>query len=222
MMLSFFFYGRPVRVTFTKIEAEWPIRVGPEKYYVDLIGRFEEPAWLAKAFNGVLVLEVCDKHPIDEKKRDDLRAVDLGTVEISLPPSLHVRNDEELTAQELGVKVVEIRRFLADIKSENCSTKHYPGWRERVAPPPPTWLPQHTKPPIPEVELTQRPQQSPVAPNPLPKAAAVPPLVKAIEASTAAPLVAAKPIPSKGSVDVQKPSGALGRFLFWLKERIGL
>lgn len=139
--LTFSFYGVTTRIVFEEIEAEYPIQVGSKKYFVDLIARFSQPADLAKAFNGVIVIEICDTHPIDEDKRNDLRAIDLGTVEISLPKNLHVGNDAELTGAQIEQKRKDVRDFLKAIGSEFCRMKHYPGWKERCAPPRPTWLP---------------------------------------------------------------------------------
>lgn len=119
-------YGKPHSFEFSAMAAEHRVPVRGINYYVDLIGRFAEPAELARDFSNCLVIEICDTHPIKDDKRDDLRAVDLATIEVSLPASLHVRNDVELTGKDIEVKRAEIREFLANIESRHVRMKHHP------------------------------------------------------------------------------------------------
>lgn len=122
-------YGKPHRFAFSAMAAEHRVPVRGINYYVDLIGSFAEPAELAKDFNNCLVIEICDTHPIDEEKRNDLRAVNLATIEVSLPRGLHVRNDVELTGGDIQAKRAEIREFLADIGTAHVRMKHHPCYR---------------------------------------------------------------------------------------------
>lgn len=195
-------YGRPHTFVFTAMTAERCVRAGKTRYYVDVIGRFNEPAELAQDFDHCLVIEICDTHPLDDDKINDLRAVNLATIELSLPANLHVVNDADLTGAEIAAKRVEIRKFLSAIESKNVRMKHHPRWevheaKERaaqaaMATPPPAITPTLAPSPAPVSSPLVR--ATPPTPKPAPLRPVTPPNAVPSPRPAAAPLPAA-PVP---------------------------
>jgi hypothetical protein len=121
-----------VKIRFKNLRTEKEIVHNGKKYYIDVFGEFESSSPMQLKWGGLIGIEVCHSHPVEEEKEKMVafRALELPVVQIKISDKLLYRTPEHLSTPDKERKYIEfLKPFLTDYMGvkilSNPSTKEY-------------------------------------------------------------------------------------------------
>jgi hypothetical protein len=126
-------YHHPrVKIIFKNLCTEKEIVHNGKKYYIDIFGKFESDSPLQLKWGGLIGIEVCHCHPVEQEreKMATFRALELPVVQIKISDKLLYKTPEDKSTPKKEREYIEfLKPYLTDYMGVNIlsnpSTKEY-------------------------------------------------------------------------------------------------
>lgn len=126
-------YHHPgVKIRFKNLRTEKEIVHNGKKRYIDVFGEFKSPSPLQLKWGGLIGIEVCHCHPVEEEKEKmaAFKALEIPVVQIKISDKLLYKTPEDKSTPDKEREYIEfLKPYLTDymgVKTlSNPSTKEY-------------------------------------------------------------------------------------------------